>query len=80
MERGRHVHSTFLDVPPQGEIEIALDLTGTLTEPSECVLDLHAQPVVKPGKIVTTTTWGGQQTQTKRLVLGSDERLRFQKR
>ena len=55
-ERNRNVYSTFIDVPPGGEVKIELDLAGWY-DGADYRLEVHRQPTVHPD--VVSVTLGG---------------------
>ncbi|MBW3558062.1 MAG: DUF4012 domain-containing protein, partial [Actinobacteria bacterium] len=78
-EQGFRVYSAFVDIPPQGSLDVEVDLAGGLPGPGPYRLDLHAQPLVKPDTVTVTAAVAGKgaQPEVRRLVLRGDERLRF---
>lgn len=73
-EVGLRVYSTFVDVPPQGSVVLALDLAGTFSRPAY-ELGVHAQPLVKPDHFRLEFRGLGRPAQTTRLELRTDEHL-----
>lgn len=59
-ELDRYVYSTFVDVPPGGEVSIELTLSGTSTDPSYS-LALAPQPAVTPDQAEVTMTVVGDE-------------------
>jgi hypothetical protein len=47
-EFGIHAYSTYVDIPPAGESEVALDLKGRVKPAGAYHLDLRLQPAVNP--------------------------------
>jgi len=74
-ELGRSVYSAFIDLPPQGEREVALDLAGELSVARKYLLDLHAQPVVTPDEVVVAAEADGASFERK-MTVATDERIR----
>ncbi|HUP85917.1 MAG TPA: DUF4012 domain-containing protein [Acidimicrobiales bacterium] len=52
-ELGRNVYSTFVDLPPGGELSIELDLAGWY-DGAAYHLGVHRQPTVHPDKVTAT--------------------------
>lgn len=81
LELGRHVYSTYLEIPPRARCVVVLHVRGLLAGggaagadggPYRYRLDLHAQPLVQPDR-VTVAVVGGPPEQ---LVLDRDRTVR----
>jgi hypothetical protein len=47
-ELGIHAYSAYIDVPPKGQSEVVLNLTGQVNLTGAYHLDLRLQPAVNP--------------------------------
>ena len=76
-ELGRHVYSTYVDIAPQGEVTVQLELTGQVQKGEPYALDLRAQPLVTPDRVTVSYSRARARTTTRTFVLEADRRLAF---
>lgn len=74
LELGRRVYSTFVDLPPQSEVVVELDLAGRVPVTERYALDVHAQPVVTPDELAIVADTGPSSFR-RRLSMPTDVRL-----
>ena len=75
-ELDRRVYSTYLDLPPGGEVTLELDLSGSRPARATYAIDLHAQPQVNPEEAEVVVAAAGERS-VQRTVLDRDRTFRF---